>query len=188
MKDNGIKEKILDVVQSRMVNFGYRKVTMDEIASDLKMSKNTIYLYFESKEKIANELFLRLKDKIVRKQGKFKKELKDPLEVMTSTVSFLQKELASWFKYFLVDIQVELPSLWQEFVKFRTEQILALEALVRSAIKKGEFRSVNPAVAVQVYLGAIDNIIDPEFLDKEGIVFGDAIDMVMDIWSKGMKK
>ena len=51
-----IAEKILDASENRMVKFGYRKVTMDEIAQDLAMSKNTIYLYFRSKVDIAKAL------------------------------------------------------------------------------------------------------------------------------------
>ena len=36
-----------------MIKFGYRKVTMDEIAADLHISKNTIYKFFVGKEEIA---------------------------------------------------------------------------------------------------------------------------------------
>ena len=37
-------------------NLAFRKVTMDEIASDLHMSKNTIYKLFVGKEEIAKSL------------------------------------------------------------------------------------------------------------------------------------
>jgi len=40
------RERILDASMIRMLKFGYRKVTMDEIAQDLVMSKNTIYQNF----------------------------------------------------------------------------------------------------------------------------------------------
>jgi len=33
-----------------MLKFGYRKVTMDEIAADLVMSKNTIYKAFSERK------------------------------------------------------------------------------------------------------------------------------------------
>ena len=188
MNNNGVREKILDAAQKRMINFGYRKVTMDEIAEDLKMSKNTIYKYFASKEMIARELFSRLRSDFIKKQDEYKKELRDPLRIMTATISYLQKKLSAWFTYFLHDVKTELPKLWEEFVSFRTEQILALEALVKSAIRKGEFRKINHSLAVRVYLGAIDNVINPEFLEKENLTFAQAIDMVMDIWSKGVIK
>ncbi len=40
-----VADKILMAAQARMIRFGYHKVTMDEIANDLRMSKNTIYVH-----------------------------------------------------------------------------------------------------------------------------------------------
>lgn len=183
-----IREKILNAARLRMIKFGYRKVTMDEIARDLKMSKNTIYKYFASKEKIAGALFSLLKEKIEQKQDEIKKRCDNPLEIISETVSFLKKELSVWFSPFMSDIEIELPGLWKDFVGFRTKQILDLESLIKSAIKKKLFRSVNPAIAVRAYLGAIDNVIEPEVLEQQGLSFSDAIESVMDIWSKGVVK
>jgi AcrR family transcriptional regulator len=45
-----LKEKILDAAEARMIRFGYRKVTMDEIDPGLAVSKNTIYKVFIGKE------------------------------------------------------------------------------------------------------------------------------------------
>ena len=58
------QEKILNVAEKRMLQHGYRKVTMDEIACDLRMSKNTIYKEYRSKIAIAQALLERLKNKI----------------------------------------------------------------------------------------------------------------------------
>lgn len=185
---NPVREKILNAARSRMTKFGYRKVTMDEIASDLKMSKNTIYKYFSSKEKIADELFFLLKEIIEEKMEEIKGRCDSPLDIISQTVAFLKKELTLWFSPFMSDIEVELPGLWKDFVAFRTKQILDLESLIRLAIKKKLFRPVNPAIAVRAYLGAIDNVIEPEILEREGLSFSDAIESVMDIWSKGVIK
>lgn len=183
-----VRERILNAAQARMIKFGFRKVTMDEIASDLKMSKNTIYKYFSSKERIADALFSLLKEKIEIRQEEIKKGCDNPLEVISQTVVFLKKELSVWFSPFMSDIEMELPDLWKDFVGFRTKQILDLESLIKSAIKKKLFRPVNPAIAVRAYLGAIDNVIEPELLEQYGLTFSDAIEAVMDIWSKGVIK
>jgi len=181
-------EKILNAAQVRMVRFGYHKVTMDEIATDLRMSKNTIYLYFPSKIDIAKSLVARIKNRITDYQLKVEKIEKDPLKVISLNIIFLQQELGPWFEHFLKDIQLELPELWQEFVNFRSEKVLDLEKLVARGVKKGKFRPVNPALAVRAYLGAVNNIIDPEILQQEGVTFQQALETVMDIWSKGIVK
>lgn len=181
-----VTQKILTAAEARMVRFGYHKVTMDEIASDLKMSKNTIYLYFPGKIDIAKGLVAGIKDKINDRQIKVEKAEKDPLKIISLNILFLQQELSPWFEHFLKDIQLELPELWQEFVDFRAEKVMALEKLVSAGIKKGKFRSINPALAVRAYLGAVNNIIDPEILQREGVSFQEALETVMDIWSRGI--
>ncbi|MFA5087921.1 MAG: TetR/AcrR family transcriptional regulator [Candidatus Omnitrophota bacterium] len=185
-KSDPIAQKILDAAQARMVRFGYHKVTMDEIAADLRMSKNTIYLHFQSKIDIAKELVSRIKNRINDYQVKVEKTEKDPLKIISLNILFLQQELSPWFEHFLKDIQLELPELWQEFVDFRSEKVMDLEKLVESGIKKKKFRPVNPALAVRAYLGAVNNIIDPEILQREGVGFQQALETVMDIWSKGI--
>ena len=187
-KNNPVADKILTAAQTRMVRFGYHKVTMDEIATDLRMSKNTIYLHFPSKIDIAKGLVARIKDKINDNQLKVEKTEKDPLKIISLNILFLQQELAPWFEHFLKDIQLELPELWQEFVDFRSEKVMDLEKLVAAGIKKGKFRAVNPALAVRAYLGAVNNIINPEILQQEGVSFQQALETVMDIWSKGIVK
>jgi len=187
-KFNSTEEKILTATEKRMIKFGYRKVTMDEIASDLQMSKNTIYLHFPSKIDIAKGLVARIKERINTYQQKVEKTEKDPLKIISLNILFLQQELAPWFDHFLKDIQLELPELWREFVDFRSAKVMGLEDLIRAGIKKGKFRPVNPALAVRAYLGAVDNIIDPEILQKEGVSFQQGLEIVMDIWSKGILK
>ena len=187
-KIDPVADKILTAAQNRMVRFGYRKVTMDEIATDLRMSKNTIYLHFSSKIDIAKGLVARIKNKINDYQLKIEKTEKEPLKIISLNVLFLQQELAPWFEHFLKDIQLELPELWQEFVDFRSEKVMDLEKIVSAGIKKGKFRSINPALAVRAYLGAVNNIIDPEILQQEGVSFQQALETVMDIWSKGIVK
>jgi len=161
---------------------------MDEIAADVHMSKNTIYLHFSGKIDIAKNLVARIKDKINDNQLKVEKNQKDPLRIISLNILFLQQELAPWFEHFLKDIQLELPELWQEFVDFRSEKVMDLEKLVVAGIKKGKFRVVNPALAVRAYLGAVNNIIDPEILEQEGVSFQQALETVIDIWAKGIVK
>ena len=46
------KEKILNAAQKEFMQFGYTKVTVDEVAKSAGVSKKTIYQYFNSKEDI----------------------------------------------------------------------------------------------------------------------------------------
>ena len=46
------REAILDATDTLMQRFGFRKMTMDDIAREAGISKRTIYTYFPSKEEV----------------------------------------------------------------------------------------------------------------------------------------
>jgi len=50
------KALILDAARRRFAHYGLSKVTMDEIAADLGMSKAALYYYFQTKEEIFREV------------------------------------------------------------------------------------------------------------------------------------
>ncbi|MDD5137408.1 MAG: TetR/AcrR family transcriptional regulator [Candidatus Omnitrophota bacterium] len=184
--DHSLKEKILDVAQARMVRFGYRKVTMDEIAQDLRVSKNTIYKVFIGKEEIAKGLVKRLQEDINRGLGDLEQRDKDPLKVFSNSILLLRKTLGPWFEHFFKEIAVELPDLWKEFLRYRNEKILEIRSLVEKGIKKGALRKISASVAVQAYLGSVKAIIAPRFLEQEHLSFDEALQAVLDIWAHGI--
>lgn len=185
-KNNLIQAKILNAAQGRMVKFGYRKVTMDEIALDLRMSKNTIYKHFVGKEEIAKGLVKRLQQELNASLTNIEKTQKDPLRVFSDSVLLLRKQLGPWFEHFFREISAELPNLWEEFLYFRNEKILSIRTSVDKGSKSGVFRRINPSIATEAYLGAIKAITNPRFLEEENLTFEEALDAILDIWSNGI--
>ena len=45
-----MEDRILDGWNRLLARYGYRKLTMDDLASEVGIGKGTIYLYFRSKE------------------------------------------------------------------------------------------------------------------------------------------
>lgn len=181
-----VKEKILNAAEKRMVKFGYRKVTMDEIALDLHMSKNTIYKLFVGKEEIAKGLVKRLQQQLNTSLDNVEKTQNDPLRIFSDSVLLLRKQLGPWFEHFFREIPTELPSLWEEFLHFRNEKILGIRSLVEKGSRNGIFRRVNPSIATEAYLGAVKAITNPRFLEEENLTFEQALDAVLDLWSNGI--
>lgn len=183
-----VTERILNVAEKRMLKFGYRKVTMDEIAQDLGMSKNTIYKQFIGKEEIAKSLVKRLQGKINSGLDNIEKSEKDPLKIFSNSIALLRKQLGPWFEHFFKELPVELPEAWNEFLRYRNEKILSIRKFVESGIKKGTFRKVNPSIAVEAYLGAVKAVVNPRFLEQESLSFDQVLEAVLDIWASGILK
>jgi len=185
-KSNSTKAKILIAAEKRMIKFGYRKVTMDEIALDLHMSKNTIYKQFVGKEDIAKALVKRLQQQLNLALDNIEKTPKDPLRIFSDSVLLLRRQLGPWFEHFFREIPTELPALWEEFIHFRNEKILGIRSLVEKGSKNGIFRKVNASIATEAYLGAVKAVTNPRFLEQENLTFEQALDAVLDLWSNGI--
>ncbi len=186
MKNDPLVTKILDASQKRMLKFGYRKVTMDEIAVDLRMSKNTIYKSFVSKEEIARQIVRRLQHQLNIKLHEIEKANQEPLEIFAGSVLLLRKDLSPWFEHFFREIPHELPDVWREFLHFRNEKILDIRSLVEKASRAGAFRRINPSIATQAYLGAVKAVTNPRFLEEQNLTFEQALDQVLDLWAQGV--
>ncbi|MDQ3323056.1 MAG: TetR/AcrR family transcriptional regulator [Acidobacteriota bacterium] len=48
-----IRDEILDATDRLLARFGYKKMTIDDLAQEVGIGKGTIYLHFSSKEEIA---------------------------------------------------------------------------------------------------------------------------------------
>jgi TetR/AcrR family transcriptional repressor of mexJK operon len=56
---------ILDAARKRFAYYGFSKVTMDEIASDVGLGKASLYYYFPNKENLFQEVIRKEKDQFL---------------------------------------------------------------------------------------------------------------------------
>jgi AcrR family transcriptional regulator len=63
-----LKDAILDATDDLLTRYGYRKMTIDDLAKEVGIGKGTVYLYFSSKEEIAlshiDRIIERLKNRL----------------------------------------------------------------------------------------------------------------------------
>lgn len=91
---NEKRDLILASAKQIFIRFGYHKTTMNDIASEARMGKGSMYYYFKSKEELflnvvqneASGLFLQLKNslsKITDPRIRFQRSITLPLELFT---------------------------------------------------------------------------------------------------------
>ena len=67
-----MEKEIVAAASSLFLQYGYKAVTMDDIAGHMRISKKTIYLYFDDKTSLVRsavlEVFDQVKDRIIEVQ------------------------------------------------------------------------------------------------------------------------
>ena len=87
------KRRILTAAGRVFSRYGFKKTTMDEIASELKMGKSSIYYYFKSKE----EIFIAV---ILKEANMLRSELTNAIKSVESPVLKMEKYVQVRMKAF----------------------------------------------------------------------------------------
>jgi AcrR family transcriptional regulator len=166
--DTEIRERIISFAREHFMHEGFSKVTLDEIATELGMSKKTLYKYFEDKEdllragieenlrKIANEI-----DTITTSDGSFGEKL-------ARVMMLIGKQMSRLSRGAMLDMQKFTPELWKQIETFRREQIFnKIGKMITQAREENIFRSyVNEQILTLMIVNCIQGILNPDVLSQ----------------------
>lgn len=164
--DTETRERILNFAREKFLQRGFSKVTLDELAGELGMSKKTVYKFFPSKEELLRAAvhhnmrhIQRALDQIVSSNKPFVEKL---IEVMVQ----IGMQINRLSRASQIDIQRFAPSLWKEIDRFRREHLLSkIETMIIQAREENIFRhDVNEHVLALMLIFSVQGIMNPEVL------------------------
>ncbi|MGI4789066.1 MAG: TetR/AcrR family transcriptional regulator [Janthinobacterium lividum] len=84
-----VRQKILDAAEQRLWHYGFKKTTIDEIASDAGVGKGTVYLYFDGKEEIGLAIVAEYKKRNLKELEIIAQNTqKSPVEKLTEMLQY----------------------------------------------------------------------------------------------------
>ncbi len=84
-----VRQKILDAAEQRLWHYGFKKTTIDEIASDAGVGKGTVYLYFSCKEEIGLAIVSEYKKRNLRQTEMIAQDpKKNPVQKLTEMLQY----------------------------------------------------------------------------------------------------
>ena len=169
MSENDDETRIIDAASDRFMDAGFYKVTMDEIASDLRMSKKTVYKFFPSKETLLKAIVHAFMRKVEGEVQGIVSSDKPIEEKLTTLLTFVGKQLRKFSRPFMTDVQRFAPALWKEIEIFRRERVLSqLQQMFRQAKNEGVFREdLDPDLFYLVLTTTIQGIMNPQVLSQQ---------------------
>jgi AcrR family transcriptional regulator len=152
------KERIIQAAQKEFMQFGYTKVTVDEVAKVAGVSKKTIYQYFNSKEDIFWEVMkCRKSEKMDMFQDIYDLDI-DFLEKMRLIGYRNAKDLTNAPITFLKDLKRNAPELSIKIEELRRDSIVKVfEDFYTRGLKENYFRKDIPIKIVSEMYYAMMN-------------------------------
>lgn len=136
-----MKERIQSKARELFHQYGFKSVTMDEIASQLGVSKKTIYQYYSDKDELV--------DVVVRDITSYSKFLcdqnigtsKDAIHELFQAMNVIQQVIGDMNPVMMYDLERAHPNSYKVFLDFRNKYLHdVIVANLNRGIKEGLYR------------------------------------------------
>ena len=146
-----MKAQIIDKATDLFLNYGFKSVTMDDIASALGISKKTIYASFKNKSELVNATTFSLFDAISDIVNDIIEQEKNPIE----EIYVIKHELMNHLKNEKSSPQYQLQKYYPEiFIKLKEKQFGMMHTCVTDNLERG------------IALGVYRSDLNVDFLSK----------------------
>jgi AcrR family transcriptional regulator len=169
MTDHEIKGRILQKAEEHFLKLGYSKVTMNEIAEDLGMSKKTLYVHFQSKEELLKTMIFKLQNERIAQINALLNDTQiDFIEKLRQLLNLTAEFHKRITPDFLKEINRCAPGSCADLETFvRTKVETVLSSLFREGIEKKVFRNdIDVQLLVMMHVGAVQYLIRSEVLEQ----------------------
>ena len=187
VRNAAIREKILDTAHAKFLKHGVRRVTMEELARDLRMSKKTVYQYFDGKEALVRGATERIAGNLIpvvmeamAAEGPASERLFKVFEAFSRLPRFVSTD-------FIRDLEADYPHIWKEIDERRQAIFGLFGQLVEQGIEEGVIRpEVHPRVVARLLRAVMDRVFVPEVLGLGEFTTDDAVRTMLTVFRRGI--
>ena len=177
-----MRKKVLLMSRNLFFSFGYSRVTMDEVASELNMSKRTLYQLYNSKNKLLEaviyDFFQEFQDNI--NNNIINSKNKNALTSLKQIISLIQKQTTKFSIHAFEDIRKNNPEAWQLISNLREKMFNSqLREILNRAKKENNLREdIDVEIIILIILNTIQSVVNPEIISQLPYSTEDVIEML----------
>ncbi|MFZ0530650.1 MAG: TetR/AcrR family transcriptional regulator [Propionicimonas sp.] len=182
-----MRERILATATSMFVDRGYEAVAMREIAEACGITKAALYYHFSGKADVLHAIFVAYLDDlaaVVEASGD-KGTGEARLRWLVAGLFEVAPERRAVMRLAMHDVGKLDPEQRREFAAaYRSRFIGPLQQILRDGAASGEFKPVDPEVAVWLLLGMLYPFFAPPGARRPA--GADAVDALLDVFLHGL--
>jgi len=182
-----LKDKIMKKYFQLGMEQGFSKVLLDQVASELSISKKTIYKFFTSKEEIISacidDVFTTIDAEVLPIISDYSIGI---IEKITRLPEIVAKHLTFFTRGQVVEIQRTFPHLWSKVLEQRKIRIERYEELFRAGKDRGLLIDVDPKLIVHFFLVTMEAFTQESFMDEHNLSYSESLQMVSKILLEGI--
>jgi len=162
MEDN---EQLLEAIQEKFFKEGFYKTTMDDLASELKMSKKTIYKFFPSKNDLVSAIAMRFTKQMKGKILPILESDNNAVEKLSGLLALLSHTAGKIGDRLFGELRNHFPSVWDKVDSFRTEMMYGnITKVIDQGKSEGLFIDYPTPIVMNIMINSIRSTVNPEFI------------------------
>ena len=186
-KETDQKSIIVERAFESFIQEGPKNFTVESLASDLGMSKKTIYKYFPTKDVLIDKLFDFFTSSIKQQFKKIANSDENPVIKFNLVTNYLFKKIMHIPSRTIMEIKIRHPNIWKKMEQFRLENTMLIADFFKDAQKQGLAKSdIDMDKAAIIFLNLVNSTFQPEFFVENNIAPIDAIKLFMQMISDGI--
>ncbi len=163
------KQRLLELARKRFLAYGYNRVSLDSLVTELHTSKSTIYKYFKTKEDLVKAVIDQLDREINEKLEEIIRDEDISFNrKLGLIIDFTKVLLSNINEIFLHDLQYYTPDIWKYYEFQRETRINKhYRQLFQKGIEQGLIRNdIAIDILLSVYLQLTEISISPEQFNR----------------------
>ena len=183
------RQRIVDAARAHFFSHGFRRVTMNDLAAELGISKKTLYVHFPDKMAVLEAV---LADKFAGVQAKLEQVTREHAHDFPAALHELlantQRELDEIKPPFVRDMRQKAPHVFKTVERRRSELIgHFFGKLFVEGQRAGMVRKDIPAkIMIEILLGTVQAIVNPAKVEELGLTPRSAFSAVLDVVLEGV--
>jgi AcrR family transcriptional regulator len=168
---------------------GFVRVTADDLATELGISKATLYKEFRRKEEILRAVAREFMAEVAgRVDALIKDERLSFVEKLTALLSLFGSRLSQLGPLFIRDIQKGAPAIWKEVEEFRRDKIIInFRTILEAGHKQGLIRGdMDIDLLMQMFLRLVEEFVNPSEILRSGRSPTQTFESVIKVFFQGI--
>jgi AcrR family transcriptional regulator len=164
-----LKEKIIQRAGELFITYGFKSVTMDDIANEMAISKKTIYQHFSNKTKLVETITMHLFTKITEEIDCLCALEKNPIEEIYEIKKLIMEHLKGEKSSPQYQLQKYYPKIYNTLKtkQFEVMRDCVVENLERG-IKQGLYReTIHIEFVARIYFSGVLSVKDKDLFPVE---------------------
>jgi AcrR family transcriptional regulator len=187
--NDSARARIIAAARELFFHQGFVRVTADDIAAELGISKATLYKEFRSKEEI---LLAVVREFMAEIAGRVDILIKDEslsfVERLAALFSLVGSRISQLGPLFLRDIQKSAPAVWKEIQEFRRDKIIInFKMILAAGHKQGLFRGdIDADLLMKMFLKLVEEFVNPAEILRSGRSPAETFESVIKVFFQGI--